>query len=62
LVGRSAGIYRSVSVTAPLAADADALSTALSSLDLDRARDVLSACPGTAAIMSYSGEEKTTKI
>ncbi len=61
-IGRSAGMYSSISVTAPLAADADALSTALSSLDLDQARDVLSACPGTAAIMSYSGEEKTTRI
>lgn len=48
--GRSAGRYRSVSVTAPDATTADALSTALSALAPAAAREVLRKYPLTSAL------------
>jgi len=47
--GACASRYLSVSVTAPTATTADALSTALSLMPIESAKDVLAGCGGTAA-------------
>jgi hypothetical protein len=55
--GRSAGFYRSVSVLAPDATTADALSTGLSILEPDAARRALAAFPRAGAI--FVGRDRT---
>lgn len=49
--GRSAKFHASVSVIAPTATQADALSTALSALPLGDARDLIASTPGTRALL-----------
>ncbi len=59
--GRSAQAWRSVSVLAPTAALADALSTAIAAAPADRARRILAAFPGTRAIL-YDRRERLTRV
>jgi thiamine biosynthesis lipoprotein len=47
--GRSPALYRTVSVIAPTATEADALSTAFSMMALDRVRDIVSSRPAVQA-------------
>jgi thiamine biosynthesis lipoprotein len=49
--GRSPARYRSVSVTAPTATEADALSTAFSLLPLSRIRDIMAGRPNVKTFL-----------
>ena len=53
--GRSPSLYRTVSVIAPTATEADALSTAFSLMPLPRIRDIVSTRPNVQAPHDRSG-------
>jgi thiamine biosynthesis lipoprotein len=53
--GRSPALYRTVSVVAPTATEADALSTAFSMMPMDRIRDIVSSRPAVQARLIDAG-------